>query len=309
MALFLLLLISESSTNISMAILGAIEPVGLRSQEVRSDDLSFAVAPLSGTLGAEIDGIDLSSPPSQQTVDEISSALARYKVLVFRDQELTAKNLVLLGRCFGELHQNPFVAGVEGWPEIMPVRSEENHEKQFTGLWHSDISWSSRPSMGSLLYAVEIPPQGGDTLFANMHQAWSSLSPGLQRLLSTMRAEHRADRFHSAHAVYGEAPENAVIHPVVTVHPETGERVLFVNEYFTSRFEGLTEEESRPLLDYLFRHSVRPDFTCRVRWQPKTLVFWDNRSTIHYATNDYAGYQRLMHRVTVNGVAPVGETG
>ena len=158
--------------------------------------------------------------------------------------------------------------------------------------------------MGSLLYAVQLPPAGGDTLFANLALALSSLSPGMQQTLSRLYAEHRVDRHHRARPEHGEIPEDGVMHPVVIQHPQTGEHILFINEYFTTRFDGMSEAESAPLLDYLYRHLARPDFSCRVRCEPGTLVFWDNRCTQHYATNDYPGQSRLMYRITVAGKAP-----
>ncbi|MBX2885223.1 MAG: TauD/TfdA family dioxygenase [Granulosicoccus sp.] len=282
----------------------AIQPIVSAEQTNEHTYSSFSLTPLNGALGAEIHALNLSKSLSTEVVDEISLALSRHKVLAFRNQSMKPADLVNIGNRFGSLHKNPFVKGLPNFPEVIEIRSEENHEKQFTGLWHSDISWAHEPSMGSLLYAVELPPTGGDTLFANMALAFSALSPGFQQLLRTLRAEHRVDRHHSAKGQYGKVPQDTVYHPVVTTHPETGEKILFVNEYFTTRFEGMSEQESLPVLQYLFNHSVRADFTCRIQWQPGTLIFWDNRSTMHYATNDYAGQKRLMHRVTIAGEAP-----
>lgn len=259
--------------------------------------------PITGALGAEISGVDLSKDLDETTLDEIRAALRNHLVLVFRDQKLEADDLVALGRRFGDLHVNPFVAGLEGHPEIMQIRSEENETARFAGRWHSDITWDRRPSMGSLLHARTIPPYGGDTLFANMYLAWDALSPTMQRLLDGLRAEHTAFQGHARAAAFADAPAK-VSHPLVRTHPETGRKALFVNEYFTCGIEGMSSDESRPLLDFLFAHMARPEFTCRIRWAANALVFWDNRCTQHYAANDYPGEQRLMWRVTVTGDEP-----
>ena len=282
----------------------AIQPLAAQGQLASDTYRYIEVSPINGAIGAEISGVNLGDTLSGSVVEELTEALNHHQVIVFRDQQLCPTELANIGRRFGPLHINPFVPGLKEAPEVMAVRSAENAEKQFTGLWHSDISWDVEPSMGSLLYAVELPTAGGDTLFSNMYLAFSTLSLGLQALLRGLRAEHRVDRHHRSRPDHGSVPEDGVMHPVVTVHPDTRQEILFVNEYFTTRFEDMTEEESRPLLDFLFEHLVRPDFTCRIRWEPGTLVFWDNRCTQHYATNDYAGQAREMHRVTIKGSVP-----
>ena len=291
-----------------MKMLSAISPVASPAQFEAGSYQHFEVCPINGALGAEMRGTDLGIHRDAAVLDEVHQALVRHKVVILRDQQLAPADLVSIGRHFGKLHINPFVKGLQDHPEIMPVRADENAEKQFTGLWHSDISWDERPSMGALLYAVQLPAVGGDTLFANSALALSTLSPALQRLLEGLRAEHRVDRHHRSKAEHAVAPADGVIHPVVTRHPQTHERILFVNEYFTTRFEDMSEAESEPLLRYLYQHAVRPDFTCRVNWEPGTLVFWDNRCTQHYATNDYPRQKRLMYRVTIEGEPPVAAT-
>lgn len=288
-----------------MAIARAINPTASFSQRVDDAYNHITVHPLNGALGAELGGLDLSRALVAEQIADISRALTNHQVIVFRRQSLQPEHLVGLGHYFGRLHRNPFVKGLDGFPDVIEIRSEENYEKQFTGLWHSDISWSQTPSMGSMLYAVDVPGFGGDTLFANMYQACEGLSAGMRKMLHGLRAEHRVDRHHHSRADYADIPEDGVMHPVITTHPQTGRKILFVNEYFTTRFEDMTEQESEPLLGYLFQHAVRPDFTCRIQWQPGTLVFWDNRCTLHYATNDYPGQRRLMHRVTIEGEKPV----
>ena len=263
----------------------------------------FDIEPINGAIGAELEGIDLSKDLNDLQVKEIRTALLDHLVLVFRSQSLSPSQLSEFGKRFGELHINPFVSGVEGVQEVIEIRSEENNEKRFTGLWHSDISWEAKPSMGSLLYGVEIPEYGGDTLFANMHLAYETLTEGYKNALESLNAEHRVDN-HGISTVDNNDQPKPVNHPVIRTHPETGRKALFVNEYFTQRFKGMTEKESEPMLRYLFSHATRPDFSCRIRWQKGMLVFWDNRNTIHYATNDYAGHKRLMHRITINGDKP-----
>jgi taurine dioxygenase len=287
-----------------MPQLSVIQPTSSSDQYHNQSYQEFTVQPVNGALGAELTGIDLSKLYDDSVYIEIHDALMRHQVIVFRDQDLSPLQLIELGRRFGDLHVNPFVKGIDDHPEVMPIRSTENPEKQFTGLWHSDLSWESNPSMGSILYATEVPKFGGDTLFANMYVALSSLSPAMQQMLEGLSAEHYVDRHHQSKAEYAETPEGGVVHPVVTVHPVTGKKILFVNEYFTTCFDGMSEVESEPLLNYLFHHLARPDFTCRIHWEPGTLVFWDNRCTQHYATNDYPKQNRLMHRVTINGEAP-----
>ena len=263
----------------------------------------LSVKPVNGALGAEVSGVDLSKTLDQSTVSEIETALLQNLVLVFRDQDLSAQQLANIGSQFGELHINPFVESVDNVDEVIAVRSKENEEKRFAGLWHSDISWGETPSMGSLLYAKTLPDYGGDTLFANTYLAYETLSNGYKTLLGKLKAVHQVDQYNIS-TVKGENQPKPVLHPVIRTHPQSGRKALFVNEYFTSRFENMTEKESQPMLSYLFEHSVRPDFTCRISWQPGTLVFWDNRCTQHYATNDYAGQERIMYRVTLNGDVP-----
>lgn len=298
-------LILSFNEIITMVATTPLKPTASDLQEEETPYLYISTHPLNGALGAEVDGIDLASGIDDKVYTEIRQAFIRHLVLVFRDQSLSPMQMIQLGSKFGDLHINPFVKGMEGHPGVIEIKSEENAEKQFTGLWHSDISWDPKPSLGSLLYAVDIPDFGGDTLFTNMYEAYATLSSGMQKMLLGLRARHTANRFHSSSAEHGEYSAEGALHPVVITHPETGKKALFINEYFTTHFEGMTKAESESLLTYLFQHSVRPDFTCRIRWEKGTLVIWDNRSTMHYATNDYPGKNRLMHRVTIEGEAPV----
>lgn len=286
-----------------MSQLDFVAPFHARSQSLHNTYQHFKAKPINGALGAEITQIDLREA-DEAALKELEQALLNHLVLVIPDQQLSPAQLATVGRHFGDLHINPFVASTSEAPEVIQIKSVENEEKRFTGLWHTDISWGKTPSMGSLLHAIEIPEYGGDTLFANMYQAYDSLSKGMKTMLESVKAEHRLDVHKTFDTDHAEVETDSVFHPVFRTHPVTGRKLLFVNEYFCSRFENMTRDESKPLLDYLCQHATREDFCCRVRWQPNTLVFWDNRCTQHYATNDYLGQPRVMHRVTVNGDVP-----
>jgi taurine dioxygenase len=269
------------------------------------------IRPVAGALGAEIEGVDLSQTLEAATVAALRRALLDYLVIFFRAQRLTPQQQLAFARTFGEPVEYPQLKGLPECPLITPVVKLAHERVNFGGVWHSDTAYLERPPMGSMLYAIEIPPYGGDTLFANQYLAYEALSDGLKRVLdglvgintSTKAAASRTreDRMRAA----GEELKVLVgEHPVVRRHPETGRKALFVNVGHTERFKGWTEDESRPLLEFLFAHQVKPEFTCRFRWQPGSLAFWDNRCTQHNPVNDYHGYKRVMHRVTLAGDAP-----
>ena len=270
----------------------------------------LTIRPLAHAVGAEIGGVDLSTPLSTSTVTAIQGALAQHGVVVFRDQTLTPGQHIAAARRFGVININRFFAKLEDHPEISLVVKEPEQTANIGGGWHTDHSYDQHPALGSMLYARAVPPTGGDTLFASMYAAHDALSEGLKHTLSGLRA------VHSSRHVFGKDrpamkgrignPELATqdaVHPVVITHPESGRRALFVNPGFTLRFEGWTDEESQALLGYLYRHAARPEFTCRLQWRNGSLAFWDNRSTWHYALNDYHGQLRLMHRITIEGGA------
>ncbi|MEM7292263.1 MAG: TauD/TfdA family dioxygenase [Pseudomonadota bacterium] len=264
----------------------------------------FQTHPLTGSIGATIAGLDLAKPLSSSLVDAIHQALLHHLVLFFQGQELTASDLVRLGSHFGDLHINPFAAGTTQAPEVMTVRSEENTTLRFAEKWHSDISWERCPAMASMLYAEKVPAVGGDTLFANMYLAYDTLHQATREMLEGRRAIHTAMINHDSTPQFANLADETVSHPVFRTHPTTGNKALFVNEYFTCGIENMDEDEAWPLLQRLFQHAVRPDFCCRYRWRRGDLAFWDNRCTQHYATNDYAGHSRLMLRVTIVGDKP-----
>jgi len=270
------------------------------------------VAPLSAHVGAEIDGVDLTAPVSDPAMAEIRNAFGEYGVVFFRDLQLTPEQHVAFAERFAPIDINRFFATVPGYPMIAEVRKEPEQIRNIGGGWHTDHSYDEAPALGSMLYAREVPQTGGDTLFASMYAAYDALSDGLKATLETLRACHSSRHVFGAEAMARRGdlngrignPELATqdaVHPVVIRHPQTGRKALYVNPGFTLRFEGWTDEESRALLEYLYRHAVRPEFTCRFRWREGSLALWDNRSTWHFALNDYHGERRLLHRITIQG--------
>jgi taurine dioxygenase len=274
----------------------------------------FTVAPVAGALGAEISGLDLSAPLSDETILAVRRAWLDHLVIFFRDQNLSPAQFLALGRRFGEAIEYPFVKGLPEYPEIIPVLKLEHERVNFGGVWHSDTAYLDVPPMASMLVAREIPPYGGDTLFANMYLAYETLSDGLKAMLEGLLAVNSSAKADASRTREDRMKDSArevkkdyvAAHPVVRRHPETGRRALYVNIAHTVRFDGMTEEESAPLLDYLFRHQTRPEFTCRFRWRAGSIAFWDNRCAQHNAINDYAGHRRLLHRLTLAGDIPKG---
>jgi taurine dioxygenase len=269
------------------------------------------VEPLAGSIGAVIAGVDLCDL-DDETVAEIRRAWLEHLVVFFRYQELDADRYVAFARRIGQPVEYPFVKGLDSHPEIIAVDKLPHETVNFGGIWHSDTVYLEQPPMATMLLAREVPPFGGDTLFANMYAAYESLSPGLRRALDGLRAVNssaladvsktREDRIRDAG--YEDEQQYLAVHPVVRTHPETGRRALYVNPAHTASFEEMTEAESRPLLDHLFRHSTRPEFTCRFQWEVGSLALWDNRCAMHNPINDYHGYTRRMHRITLAGERP-----
>ena len=270
--------------------------------------------PLAGALGAEITGVDLAASLAGDTVAEIRCAWLRHLVVFFRDQELSPDAFLAFARRIGEPVEYPFVQGIDGYPEIIAVTKLAHETVNFGGIWHSDTAYLERPPMATMLLAREVPPHGGDTLFANMYAAYETLSPGLRRVLDGLQAVNssaladvsktREDRIREQGVADEPQREYVAVHPVVRTHPETGRKALYVNVAHTARFVDMTDDESRPLLRYLFEHSVRPEFTCRFRWEPGSLALWDNRCALHNPVNDYHGFDRRMHRITLAGDTP-----
>ncbi len=278
----------------------------------------ITVTPISGALGAEIKGANLANL-DDDTFEEIHRAWLDNLVVFFRDQHLTSAQQIAFGSRFGELIVHPYVKSLEGYPEVVPIIKEPEDKVNFGGGWHTDVTFLERPAMAAILYSRETPSLGGDTLWSNEQLAYERLSDGMKDMLDGMIAIHSAgaqygrnsessknrDKRRSMDTAVTEEAEATIEHPVIRTHPETGRKGLFVNPGFTVKFKGMTRRESRPLLQFLYDHSTREEFTCRFRWTDNALAMWDNRCTQHFALNDYAGQRREMHRVTVQGDRPV----
>jgi len=269
------------------------------------------INPTSGALGAVIEGIDLSQPLADAAVAEMRNALNEHGVIFFRDQKLTPEQHIAFAERFGEIDINRFFKATSGYPQIAEVRKEPGQKTNIGGDWHTDHSYDQIPALGSILLARDTPTRGGDTVFACMNRAYEALSDGLKSVLEGLQAVHSSRHVFGDKSAYakdsdgrlgnaGAATQDAV-HPVVLRHPESGKKILFVNPGFTTQFVGWTPRESAPLLSYLYAHASRPEFQYRFQWGEGSIAFWDNRSTWHYAVNDYDGERRLMHRITIGG--------
>jgi taurine dioxygenase len=271
------------------------------------------VQPIAGAIGAEVLGVDASQPLlAAEVIGEIRRAFLAHLVIFLPGQKLSPQQLLAFACRFGEPMEYPQLRGLPECPLVTPVVKLEHERHNFGGVWHTDTSYLDQPPMASMLYALELPPFGGDTLFASQYAAYEALSEGLRQALdgliginSSAKAEvtrSREDRLREA------GVQSKVLvgkHPIVRTHPETGRKALYMSLGHTVHFEGWSEDESKPLLDYLFAQQVKPEFTCRFRWSPGTLAFWDNRCVLHYPVNDYHGFRRLMHRVTLRGDTPI----
>lgn len=275
----------------------------------------LVVQPVSGTLGALVTGVKLSDNLDEQTIAALEAALVQHHVLFFRDQELTPATQMAFARRFGPLDTHPYVAGMDGSPEVIEVITEPDDEVNFGGGWHTDVTFLECPDLGSVLYAVEVPPFGGDTLFADQHAAYDALSDTMKDLIDGLVAVHSPGRQYGAGGYSTKARSvqthgadaavaNSVEHPVVRTHPVSGRKALYVNGAFTTRIKGMHRDESNALLHFLMRHAVAERFTCRFSWQPGSVAMWDNRSVQHYAMFDYRGHRRHMRRVTIAGDRP-----
>ena len=275
------------------------------------------IQPLAGALGAEVRGVSLKSLEQTTAWEEIRQAFLKYSVLVFRDQALEPADLMCVGKRFGEPCYYPFVTGIDGFPFIFEVVKEEQETVNFGGNWHSDTAYLAQPPLATLLYALETPAKGGDTLFTSTCAAYDALSEGMRAMVDKLVGVNSASlkvtggrsKMHST--ISGmkvhdteNADQHEAEHPVARTHPETGRKALYLSRSHTIRFRDMSEEESRPLIDFLQAHQTRPEFTCRVRWAPGTLTIWDNRCTQHCAINDYHGQRRRMRRLTVGAQTP-----
>lgn len=288
-------------------------PEGLSARGIEA----FAVSPLASALGADVSGLDVST--LRDLPEPLNAAFLDRKVLAIRNQSLHPDSLLAFSKLWGEVHFYPYMTGLPEQPEVFEIVAAPDAKRVFGNRWHSDQMYDANPVKATLLYARDLPPVGGDTIFTDLEKAYDALSDGMKAMLSGLRihcdpgdksrygGKTRAEWYAGddmAKKLNGKdaAPEIAV-HPLIRTHPETGRKCLFVGDQ-VQRFDGLTAAESAPLLGYLMDHIQRPEFTCRVRWEPDTLLMWDNRCTCHYAVADYAGHSRRMHRVTVAGDKP-----
>ncbi len=272
--------------------------------------MSFKAGPISPHIGSTIRGLDLSKPIPTETLKSLKAVWLERKVLIFSEQSLTPQQQVDCTRQFGELDKYPFLEGMDNMPYVAEVLKLPDETINFGGVWHSDTSYLKAPAAGASLYALELPPIGGDTIFCNMGTAYETLSDEVKEQISTLRGINTSNKAAVSKTREARLAKDTKTktfthtHPVVRTHPETGEKTLYVNEAHTLCFDGWTEEESQPLLNKLYQHARKPEFQCRIKWQPGMYVLWDNRSTHHYPINDYTGYRRLLHRVSIKGDVP-----
>ncbi len=273
------------------------------------------VRPIAGALGAEIFGPDIADELDDDVIAEIRQALNEYGVIFFRDQNFDAEQHKAFARRFGQIFVHPNYRGMQDDDEIVMIRREPGDQHIVGEDWHADTTMMEEPPMGAILYALDVPPYGGDTLFASQSLAYDTLSDGMKKMLAGLRAIHTdrkvagpvANRNAYRSAKVRQGPdwrETIALHPVVRAHPETGRKLLNVNAAYTVGFEGMSEEESKPLLDYLLAHGHRPEFTCRFRWENGSVAFWDNRAVKHLAINDAGPHLRVMRRVQIAGDKP-----
>ena len=280
---------------------------------------TMEVRPMAGAIGAYIHGVNLKDRANKAMWAELKRAFLEYHVIAVRGQDLSPADQYEVGRLFGEPCFYPFAKGMDGFPEMTRMVKEPEERENFGADWHTDTSYLKEPPRATLLYAVETPPRGGDTLYANTRAAYDELSDGMKAMLQGIvgvfsgglkhkkggdRAAHHARIAHMAVQKSEEADKYEARHPVVRTHPETGRKALYLSALHTLRFDGMTEHESRPIIQMLNDHCIEPQFTCRVNWEPGQLTIWDNRCTLHNAINDYHGYRREMRRLTVGPEKP-----
>jgi taurine dioxygenase len=281
---------------------------------------SITIAPVAGLVGAEIGGVDLSHPPTPDIAETLRQALARHLVLFFRDQHLDFAGQKRVTEIFGPLSRVPYIVPSKEDPDVVAVLKEADETKiaVFGGDWHSDFSFLETPPAGSVLYSVEVPPYGGDTIWANQIAAYENLPDDLRSTVEGRGAIHLGAPYGVSHKPGPDVrvsrsiqmqrgdpgADRETVHPIGRTHPTSGRKALFVNPIYTTRIDGMSEAESRPILQRLYAHAIRPEFTCRFRWSPNCVAVWDNRATMHYAINDYDGHRRLLYRTTFAGERP-----
>jgi taurine dioxygenase len=263
------------------------------------------VTPCTPCIGAQISGLDITRPLGEPVILELKRALAEHLVIFFRDQPLDFEGHKRFGRYFGPLMIHSGVAGLPEHPEIVAIHADEGSQYVAGENWHSDLTCNAEPPLGSILHLHTIPPTGGDTLFASMYAAYDTLSPRMQAYLEGLTALHDGD--HVYRPLFNDPSKTypASDHPVVRTHPVTGRKLLFVNRSYVLRINGVPQAESTALLAFLHEHCANPNFQMRLRWQPHSVAFWDNRCTQHLAAWDYYPQVRSGYRVTVRGDKPV----
>ena len=268
---------------------------------------------VSGAIGAIIEGVQLNEDLDIKTFSQIYNAFLEYQVIFFRDQNFIPESLISFAKNIGRPISYPFVKGLDSFPEITPILKKETDVNNFGGIWHSDTTYQNEPPKGTMLYAIEVPEFGGDTEFSNQYLAYESLSNEMKIFLEKKKAfnisgksevtKTRSDVLkHSSLNL--KSNKLQAVHPVVRTHPETKKKSLYINQAHTTRFVGMSEEESMPVLKYLFKHQINSEFTCRFKWKKGSVAIWDNRCTLHNPINDYHGSRRLMHRITFQGDKP-----
>ena len=271
------------------------------------------VKKVSGAIGAIIQGVQLDENLDENTFSDIYSAFLKYQVIFFRNQNFIPESLISFAKNIGRPISYPFVKGLDSFPEITPILKKETDVNNFGGIWHSDTTYQNEPPKGTMLYAIEVPEFGGDTEFSNQYLAYERLSNEMKIFLEKKKAfnisgksevtKTRSDVLkHSSLNLKNNKLE--AIHPVVRTHPETKKKSLYINQAHTTHFVGMSEEESIPVLKYLFKHQINSEFTCRFKWKKGSVAIWDNRCTLHNPINDYHGSRRLMHRITFQGDKP-----
>lgn len=274
------------------------------------------VRPLDGALGAEIHGVDLAKPVSEELFSEIYEAWLKYRVIFFREQKITPGLQVAFAKHFGELNLYGYVEPLPGHLEVIPIIKEADTRDNFGGFWHTDTSYLPEPPKATMLYALDVPEKGGDTLFADMVLAYEALSPQMKNRIADVRGVFTASKVHGPTGEYGKADhamenknEDKVIterveNPIVRTHPETKEKCLYLDLPHTEKLADMTMEESEPLMNSICQHASREEFTCRFIWRPGSMAIWDNRCVQHNALNDYHGHRREMNRITIRGDKP-----
>ncbi|MBT5109234.1 MAG: taurine dioxygenase [Rhodospirillaceae bacterium] len=264
------------------------------------------IRPIAGALGAEIHGVNLAKDLDDDMFAAIHQTMLDHCVIMFRDQDISPQAQIDFAKRWGKLHKHPFMPGLKGHPELLEIVKKEDDVHTLGGDWHTDQMFTAVPALATMLYAKETPPAGGDTLFSNMYMAYDALSDAMKAMLADARTVNIYTKNKGRAAAmkndYSDGEPEEYVHPLFRTHPETGRKTLYLSyKGVTRRIAGLSDEESGPILDFLMKHATRPEFTCRFAWEPGSLGIWDNRSVMHLAVNDYHGFRRVMHRLTIEG--------